>query len=137
MWHLVEQYEVKRLTRRSAAERTAEKTGQLPRPSLPAGTDLLPQIKHIVVLMMENHSYDNYLGMLQGRGDGFPLGTDGGPAVSNRGAEGEVIRAFHQASPVQHEGVPKQSWDASHLQWGEGKCDGFVKIGRASCRERV
>ena len=29
---------------------------------------------------MENHSYDNYLGMLAGRGDGFPLGPDGEPA---------------------------------------------------------
>ena len=38
--------------------------------SRPVGTDLLPQVKHIVVLMMENHSFDNYLGML-GRGDGF------------------------------------------------------------------
>ncbi len=35
------------------------------RPAGPAaGTDALPQIEHIVVLMMENHSYDNYLGML-------------------------------------------------------------------------
>ena len=32
---------------------------------------MLPQIKHIVVLMMENHSFDNYLGTL-GRGEGFP-----------------------------------------------------------------
>jgi phospholipase C len=30
---------------------------------------MLPQIKHIVVLMMENHSFDNYLGTL-GRGRG-------------------------------------------------------------------
>jgi phospholipase C len=28
-----------------------------------------PPIEHIVVLMMENHSYDNYLGMLQCRGE--------------------------------------------------------------------
>ena len=45
-----------------------------PRPDLPAGADLIPQIKHIVVLMMENHSYDNYLGTLPGRGDGLPTG---------------------------------------------------------------
>ena len=38
--------------------------GERPRPDLPAGADLIPQIKHIVVLMMENHSYDNYLGTL-------------------------------------------------------------------------
>ena len=48
--------------------------GQRPDPSLPAGTDRLPEIKHIVVLMMENHSYDNYLGTLAGRGEGFPSG---------------------------------------------------------------
>jgi len=42
----------------------APTAGPPPEPARPAGTDLLPQIKHIVVLMMENHSYDNYLGML-------------------------------------------------------------------------
>jgi phospholipase C len=51
--------------------------GPRPQPGRPAGTDLLPQIRHIVVLMMENHSYDNYLGMLPGRGEGFPLAPDG------------------------------------------------------------
>ncbi len=113
---------------RAAARRSRrrKRRASFPRPSLPPGTDLLPQIKHIVVLMMENHSYDNYLGMMQGRGDGFPLGPDGEPDVSNPGADGEVVRAFHLSSPVQHQGVPKQSWHATHVQWGEGKCDGFV-----------
>ena len=49
--------------------------GDRPDASRPAGTDLLPQIKHIVVLMMENHSFDNYLGTL-GRGrDSRPATT--------------------------------------------------------------
>jgi phospholipase C len=122
VWHLLERREVKRLARRGAAA-TA---GPLPAPGRPAGTDLLPQIRHMVVLMMENHSYDNYLGMMQGRGEGFPLGPDGEPQVFNRGISGEVIRAFHLASTVQRCGVPSQSWHASHLQWGERRCDGFV-----------
>jgi phospholipase C len=122
VWELREQREMKRLSRlRASAE-----PGPLPRSTVPAGTDLLPQIRHVVVLMMENHSYDNYLGMLRGRGEGFPLGPDGEPAASNRGAGGEVIRAFQLPSPIQRSGVPSQSWHASHLQWGEGKCDGFV-----------
>jgi phospholipase C len=79
-----------------------------------------------VVLMMENHSYDNYLGMLPGRGEGFPLGPDGQPEVSNTGTDGEVIRAFPQPDDPSAPRVPSQSWQASHLQWGEGKCDGFV-----------
>jgi hypothetical protein len=122
VWHLLEQREVRRLAR----GRAAATPGPLPRPARPAGTDLLPQIRHIVVLMMENHSYDNYLGMLQGRGEGFPLGPDGEPEVVNRGTGGEVVRAFHLPSTAQRRGVPSQSWHASHLQWGEGRCDGFV-----------
>src|SRR6202012_2392463 len=35
-----------------------------PFPHLPAGTATLPEIEHIVVLMMENHSFDNILGMV-------------------------------------------------------------------------
>jgi len=122
VWHLLERHEVKRLARR----RAAATPGPLPRPDRPPGTDLLPQIRHIVVLMMENHSYDNYLGMLQGRGEGFPLGPDGEPDVSSRGTDGQIVRAFHLSSTVQRRGLPSQSWRASHLQWGEGRCDGFV-----------
>ena len=59
---------------------------------------------------MENHSYDNYLGMLRGRGEGFPLGPDNEPEVSNTGAGGEVIRAFHLPATQQIGGVPSQSW---------------------------
>jgi phospholipase C len=43
-----------------------------PEPTRPAGTDLIPQIRHIGVLMMQGHSYDNYLGTLQ-PGDGLTL----------------------------------------------------------------
>ncbi len=100
--------------------------GPLPEPSLPAGTDLLPQIRHIVVLMMENHSYDNYLGMLQGRGEGFPLGDDGKPEIYNPDTAGEPIRAHHLTSTVQRPQVPSQSWHATHHQWNEGKHTGFV-----------
>ena len=49
---------------------------RLPSPTQPAGTDLLPQIEHIVVLMKENHTFDNYFGML-GRGTGSPSTSTG------------------------------------------------------------
>src|ERR1700753_1754947 len=122
MWNLLERREVRRLARM----RSDGAPRPLPRPDLPAGTDLLPQIRHIVVLMMENHSYDNYLGMLQGRGEGFPLGADGEPDETNLGAGGEIVRPYHLASTDQHPDVPSQSGHASHHQWGRGKCDGFV-----------
>src|ERR1700727_322224 len=112
MWHLVERHELKRLARRRSTE-----PGPRPQPARPPGTDLLPQIKHIVVLMMENHSYDNYLGTLPGRGEGFPRGPDGGPDVSNPRHGGEPAGARHLGSTVQEKRVPTQSWHASHLQW--------------------
>src|SRR5262249_36913295 len=96
--------------------------GDRPDPSRPAGTDLLPQVKHIVVLMMENHSFDNYLGTL-GRGDGFTAGDDGAPDAENPDSAGTMIRAHHARSTVQRDGVPTQSWCAAHLQWDGGKMD--------------
>src|SRR5579859_4962423 len=99
--------------------------GERPDPSRPAGTDMLPQVKHIVVLMMENHSFDAYLGTL-GRGEGFPLGPDGAPATENPDAQGAMVRSYHASSTVQQDGLPAQSWSASHTQWADGKLDGFV-----------
>src|SRR4051794_17873419 len=70
-----------RATTTTVAPRRRRGPGDRWDPSKPEGTDLLPQIEHIVVVMMENHSFDNYLGML-GRGDGFTLGRDGTPTNS-------------------------------------------------------
>ncbi len=114
----------------SAAQRRLRKRGpdlqNRPRPDEPAGSEGLPQIKHIVILMMENHSYDNYLGLLSDRGDGLELGQDGRPAATNAGSDGQVVRLQHFPTTVQVKHVPSQSWAASHAQWNHGECDGFV-----------
>ncbi len=100
--------------------------GERPRPDLPPGTDLLPAIKHIVVLMMENHSYDNYLGMLAGRGDGLPVDAAGAPTAENVLPDGRRIGAWHLPSTVQAPGNPTQTWHASHLSDDGGTCGGFA-----------
>ena len=110
--------------------------GERPEPCLPAGTDMLPQIKHIVVLMMENHSFDNYLGTL-GRGDGFPIGDDGAPDAENPDSSGAMIRAYHARSTLQHDGVPSQSWSACHNQWAGGKLNGFVTASEQAAAEQA
>ncbi|MDE3087520.1 MAG: hypothetical protein KGJ77_12260, partial [Acidobacteriota bacterium] len=97
----------------------------LPFPHLPAGTDTLPEIDHVVVLMMENHSYDNYLGML-GRGDGFTVGADGRPTNWNPTADGRRQLAFPMPSDCQLNGKPSQEWEACHQQYAEGTNRGFV-----------
>ncbi len=99
--------------------------GQRPDPTRPAGADLIPEIDHIVVVMQENHSYDNYFGML-GRGDGFKLDAHGLPLASNPDAHGNPVRAFHMANTCQSHSV-SQNWNSSHIQWDNGKLDGFVR----------
>ena len=114
----------------SALGRTTLRTpGSLPNPGLAAGTDTLPGIEHIVVLMLENHSYDNFFGML-GRGDGFTLGSDGLPTATNPYANGDLQHAFHMPTTCQN-GTVTQEWEASHTQYDDGKLDGFVITSQA------
>src|SRR6202167_1828940 len=120
-WERIERRQLRGRERQSHRHRPGER----PDPSRRVGPDLMPQIKHIVVLMMENHSFDNYLGTL-GRGEGFPLGDDGTPDAENPDSAGAMIRAHHASSTVQADGVPCQSWSASHTQWAGGKMNGFV-----------
>ena len=120
-WERIERRKVRGRERHTRHHRP----GDRPDPSRPAGTDMLPQIKHIVVLMMENHSFDNYLGTL-GQGEGFSLGDDGMPDAENPDSSGTMIRAYHASSTVQQHRVPCQSWSASHTQWAGGKMNGFV-----------
>jgi len=98
-----------------------------PESAAPIGTDRLPQIEHIVILMMENHSYDNYLGMLAGRGDGLPLDDHGQPAPTNAAGDGTVVQLRHFTGTQQKPHVPTQTWNASHIQWDGGTCAGFVR----------
>jgi phospholipase C len=91
VWDRIEAREIRRRAPRPVGER--------PRPDLPPGTDLLPLIKHIVILMQENHSFDNYLGALHNT-PGFPL--------------------HHLTSTVQYKDNPTQTWNASHIQYREG-----------------
>jgi phospholipase C len=120
MWERLEQREIRRRVLRQGP-------GDRPRPDLPAGTALIPKIKHIVVLMQENHSYDNYLGTLAGRGDGLPLGPDGVPNPANVLPNGQRVAAHHLQSTAQSPGNPTQTWNASHIAFDGGTCGGFAR----------
>ena len=91
-------------------EGTEAGTGHAPNPSAAPGTDQIPLIENIVCVMMENHSYDNILGMMQGRGDGFTLGSHGNPTASNPWPKkstfppplkNAVLNAFPMPNPCQ------------------------------------
>ncbi len=123
--------------KRESRRRPLRQPDSLPFPDLPAGTDTMPRIEHILVLMMENHSYDNYLGMLGGgpggrgrrrrpRGDGFTLGRGGLPTATNPYADGTLQHAFHMPTTCQTGFHPSQEWQSSHEQYDGGRMDGFV-----------
>jgi phospholipase C len=105
--------------------------GSLPFPGKPEGTPGMPEIQHIVVVMMENHSFDNVLGMvphqIPGRRtvDGLTI-RRGKPVNANPDANGQPVRAQHAATPCQDRGEPSQSWNASHQAYDNGRNDGFV-----------
>ncbi len=102
----------------------------LPDPGRPAGTvdERLP-FDHIVVVMMENHSFDNLLGALahsgQPKAHGLKINGKGVAHNSNPGPEGPV-RSFVFDTTAQGDGV-SQSWNASHEQIDGGRMDGFVR----------
>ena len=91
-------------------------------PVRPAGSGGLGDIRHVVILMQENRSFDHYFGTLRGvRGFGDRNAIElpsGKPVFEQPGASGTSVLPF----PVR---------DAAAIQ----KKD--LQIGRASCRERV
>jgi phospholipase C len=121
---------------RSVSKRMKPGPGTLPNPSALPGTDQLPQIKNIVCVMMENHSYDNMLGMMQGRGDGYTLDGSGNPTASNPWPKNSTdpppfkhaeVHAFPMPNPCQEAHQPFNTWEAAHVSFAGGKNDGFVK----------
>src|SRR5437899_3288135 len=88
-----------------ASARTLRAPDSLPDPRRPAGTptEALP-FDHIVVVMMENHSFDNLLGQLalagQPLAQGLRFSTAGVALNSNPGPEGRV-RSFAMPTTAQ------------------------------------
>jgi phospholipase C len=105
---------------------------RLPRPDQPLGEPGIPQIEHIVLLMLENHSADNVLGMLphvskQHRWDfdGLPVNRRGVPIASNPDGHGKRVRSFALPDMCPEHGLT-QNWNSSHHQFNGGRNDGFV-----------
>ena len=74
--------------------------------------------------MMENHSFDNILGLI-GRGDGFTLGPDHQPTAKNPDGRGNFVHAFHMPTECQTTGVGND-WRVTHEAYDGGTCQGFV-----------
>lgn len=108
-----------------AAAHGRRRPGSRPHPKLPIGTDTIPEIEHVIVLMMENHSFDNYFGML-GRGDGLRR-RNGAPTNANVDAAGTRVTSFHMPTTCQQDAHPSQAWNASHIAYDRGRNAGFAR----------
>jgi phospholipase C len=89
--------------------------------------DTTNPIEHYVVIMMENHSCDNYFGMLPVQGqplfDGFTFDANGKPMNKNP-LTGGYQHVFHLPDTCQPNGV-NQQWTATRDQIDKGAMDGF------------
>jgi phospholipase C len=108
------------------------RAGSLPFPEKAPGTpdDSMP-FEHIVVVMMENHSFDNLLGALplvNPEVDGLTFGPDKHPSNSNPGTDHTPaeVSSFPCPNTAQAKHV-SQSWKATHEQIAGGAMNGFVR----------
>jgi phospholipase C len=108
----------------------AYKAGMLPAEtqgaSHPSG-DKIP-VKHILVLMQENRSFDHYFQKLPEAGQ-----TDvevAPPTYTNPDKMGTQVAPFHDSTycvvDTNHE------WEGSHVEYDDGKMDGFVLANEGS-----
>src|SRR5215475_5030685 len=78
-------------------------------------------IEHVVVLMMENRSFDHFLGWLPG--------ADGRHDMTFLSTNGNVYRNYPLAPDFQGCGYsdPDHSWEGFLVQHAQGKLNGFLQ----------
>ncbi len=106
------------------------KRGDMPAATLGTSTPIdkdIP-IKNVIVLMMENHSFDNYFGQINkalGRTD-FEV-PDGGETNSITTADGGTTVAPYTHAPHLCTLDTNHEWDGTHLSWADGGMSGFAQ----------
>jgi phospholipase C len=97
---------------------------------LPKNPHAIP-VDHIVVLMQENRSADNYLGQLNAFGQtGYTAEpTTGNPDPLN--PTGPPIVPFHKTTYCETSDL-NHSWNGTHQEWDHGAMDGFTAANSSS-----
>ena len=124
------------MTGPAAVQSSGRGAGSRPFPEKPVGAvnEQMP-FDHIVVVMMENHSFDNLIGALsrtRADVDGLSFDSAGAATNSNPGADSAspAVKTFPLPNTAQGVHVT-QSWQATHEQIGGGQMNGFVKSAKA------
>ena len=103
----------------------------------PSGTYLVPsgihKIKHVIIVMQENRSFDSYFGTYPGA-DGIPM-AGGVPAVCVPTPAGRCMRPYHDTADVNGGGPHGEASAVADVD--NGNMDGFIlqrDAASASCR---
>jgi phospholipase C len=98
--------------------------------SLHAGTPVPPdlamarqKIRHVIIIMQENRSFDSYFGTYPGA-DGFPTKNRHITVCANDPATGKCVYPFHDSTDLNYGGPHNQASAATDIDGG--KMDGFV-----------
>ena len=115
-------------------------TNQAANPASTQGTNQgstandIQKIKHVVVIMQENRSFDTYFGTYPGA-DGIPVQNGQFTVCVNNPQTGQCVKPFHDAQDLNHggpHGQPNATKDINN-----GKMDGFIQqaeAGRKGCK---
>ncbi|MFJ9032712.1 alkaline phosphatase family protein [Streptomyces sp. NPDC102274] len=101
----------------------------------------LSDIKHVVLLMQENRSFDHYFGTLSGvRGFSDPKAAklpNGDPVFMQpdpTGPQGHLLPYHLDSRTTSAQAIPsiKHSWAVQHEAWNQGKMDNWLPAHRAA-----
>jgi phospholipase C len=92
----------------------------------PGGTDVVPagihKIKHVIIVMQENRSFDSYFGTYPGA-DGIAM-TNGTPAACVPSPGGRCVRPYHDTADVNGGGPHGEPNAVADVDGG--RMDGFI-----------
>ena len=91
----------------------------------------LDRIEHLIILMMENRSFDHYLGALSLPEEGREARTDvyglSQPLPALPDLNGQLVQALPMDGGPFTVPDPPHGWEAAHLDYNGGRNDGFVQ----------
>jgi phospholipase C len=95
-------------------------------------TGTLQDVKHIVILMQENRSFDHYFGSLAGVcgfGDPRPATLPNGKTIWHQPAPGGDVLPFRPDAPdlgLKFMAGTPHDWPTTQLAWNEGRSDQWI-----------
>ncbi|MBT2746918.1 MULTISPECIES: phospholipase C, phosphocholine-specific [unclassified Lysobacter] len=96
-------------------------------------TGTIRDVKHVVILMQENRSFDHYFGAMRGVrgfGDRFPIPLPSGkPVWQQATAQGREIQPYHidtKTTSAQRIGGTPHTWPDAQAAWNHGLMDKWL-----------